>query len=250
VAGSGWTSVGLYDIAADEDKIIVATDKVKVFDALSGELLHASTMVSDSAMYLRPVLRDGKAYFVAGNSLYVFNVRTYALVSYNLRGKNPSLPNLWVTAAVRFDAEGNLYIGTTRYFFSVDEDGDLRWLYDTHDEDISFRSTPCIDMQNRSVYVGTKADEKSKFVALNMDTGALKWEYNTASDVYSSPLLRDGRIYFGSETRKLHVLTTDGIEVYTVNLNEDVPWPSPVTDSQGILYIGGMQGFVYAIRTA
>jgi len=252
VADIGATSVGLYDIAAHEDKIIVATDTVKVYAASSGELLHQSVAVQNPgsvAMYLRPVIRDDQAYFVSGNRLFIFDISTYDLSICNLKEKNPSLPNLWVTAAIRFDADKNIYIGSTAIFFSIDQNYDLRWIYNTEDQDVSFRSTPCIDPQNRAVYVGTKANEKSKFVALNMDNGTLKWEYVTASDVYSSPALKDNKIYFGSETRKLHVLDTDGAEVYTVDLDEDVTWPSPVIDSRGILYLGGMRGFFYAIQT-
>ena len=174
-------------------------------------------------------------------------METYQINTFDLKQIEPDPPKMTIMGAISFDSQGNIYLGFYHKYISLDLNYNLRWKYDTQDEDISFRSTPAIDEETGRLYVGTKANEKSKFIAINLSDGSLAWAYDTGKDVYSSPSLKNGMLYFGSEAMKLHVLTIDGKFVYDINFEEDFTWASPIIDSQGILYMGGMRGFVFAV---
>ena len=116
-------------------------------------------------------------------------------------------------------------------------------------------SSVAIDESLGQVYFGTKGNNLSRFVALEISTGDTKWEYVTGRDIYSSPLIGSaGTIYFGSEDRFLYALNPDGSLLWREGVFQDITWPSPAMDNKGIIYVGGMgdgtkNGKVYAIQT-
>jgi outer membrane protein assembly factor BamB len=147
-----------------------------------------------------------------------------------------------------------MYIGSSSLLISLDKDKNHRWTYDSGNEKINFRSSPAINENNRLMYIGTKNNEDSQLLALNIDTGKLEWSYNTDGDVYSSPALYNGLIYACAERGYMHILKEDGTLVQKIAVNEEITWPSPVIDKQGVLYIAGMgdgkrEGYLYAIKT-
>lgn len=75
-----------------------------------------------------------------------------------------------------------------------------------------FRASLAVD-ENNTVYIGTKADDKSTFFAINSD-GTLKWKNQLGADLYSSPALgKNGFVYVGSENlaeeKRLHALNDE-----------------------------------------
>jgi len=257
VSGSGQTTGPKYNIVLYENKVIVVTEYIYVFNCDDGTELYKSEEHLDAGggypgnsgllLYIRAFLNGNAVYFVYGNYLYIFNMQSYQVDTFDIRQIIPNPPQMVLKGAISFDSQNNIYLGFHSKYISLDPQYNLRWIYDSQNENISFRSTPVIDEQTGRLYVGTKANEISEFIALSLSNGTLAWSYVTGQDVYSSPALRNGKLYFGSEAKKLHVLTTEGQFFYEVVVNQDLGWPSPIIDSQGILYVGGNRGLFFAI---
>lgn len=258
VSGSGQTTGPIYNIVLYENKVIVVTEHIYVFNCNDGAELFKSEEHLDPGggypgnsgllLYIRAFINGNVVYFVYGNYLYIFNAQSYQVETFDIRQIIPNPPQMVLKGAISFDSQNNIYLGFHSKYISLDSQYNLRWIYDLQNENISFRSTPIIDDQTGRLYVGTKANELSEFIALNLSDGTLAWSYFTGQDIYSSPALRNGQLYFGSEAKKLHVLTTEGEFVYEILVHQDLGWPSPIIDSQGILYIGGTRGFFFAIN--
>ena len=50
--------------------------------------------------------------------------------------------------------------------------------------------------------------------ALDKQTGQVAWKYHTTNRIYSSPLVDDGLLYFGSADRYMHILDAHSGELY------------------------------------
>jgi outer membrane protein assembly factor BamB len=116
----------------------------------------------------------------------------------------------------------------------------------------SFRATPAVDDQG-NVYAGTKANAASTFYAIGAD-GTVLWRNRIGADLYSSPALGDDRtIYVGSEKTEhgqFHALDmATGVRKWSVAIGGDITWSSPALVEGGLLYVGSMNGSVYAIRS-
>lgn len=118
-----------------------------------------------------------------------------------------------------------------------------------------FRGTPAVD-DHDNVYVGTKDNQSSILYAVGSD-GRLLWQNPVGADLYSSPALGDDRtIYIGSEYTEPYV-RFHAIDMATGTIRwsvsfpgyGDVTWSSPVLSDAGVVYIGTMNGTLYAIRS-
>jgi outer membrane protein assembly factor BamB len=187
--------------------------------------------------------------FMLRQTLYRFSMTDYSMSSALIN--TSSTAGTLATPAI--DSNGKIYIGTDDgIVIAMTISGDLLW-----EKDIKapVRSSAAIDEDNGLIYFGTKEDDKSKFMALNISTGEIQWEYKTGADVYSSPLIgNNGRIYVGSESRYLYAFNSDGTVAWKVGVSQDITWPSPTIDSQGVIYIGGMgngtrHGKIFAIQS-
>src|ERR1700680_3487186 len=85
----------------------------------------------------------------------------------------------------------------------------LKWSYTT---DGSVVSSPAVS--NGVVYVGS---QDSNVYALNAETGAKLWSYNTAGiGVYSSPAVANGVVYVGTEDGNVYALdATTGAKLWS-----------------------------------
>jgi outer membrane protein assembly factor BamB len=142
---------------------------------------------------------------------------------------------------------------------------------------------PALQVGNR-VYIGT-AD--NQLLALNAETGALIWQFQTGHSVWGAPTYKDGRLFITSLDRSVYVLeaetgeliwqrTLDGAVASQAVVNEDLVyvssfarsvhalsvetgeeqwraaaddwvWGAPVLDN-GILYFASAQGDVHAVN--
>lgn len=256
VAGSSGTyPFGRSGVDAANDKVVVVTDHIYVFDYLTGRELDKEAVDQDPnrMQYVRPVIHNNSAWFLLNGILYEYDLETSSLSKKALSDISPDLTKVSGSNDIRFDSDNNMYIGAGSYLISLDKNKNHRWTYSESDK-ASFRSSPAISESSRLLYIGTKNDEDSKLLAINIDTGKPEWSYSPGGDVYCSPALYNGLIYTTAEKGYMHILKEDGTLVQIIFLNQEVTWPSPVIDSQGILYTAGMgdvksKGFVYAIKT-
>jgi len=85
-------------------------------------------------------------------------------------------------------------------------------------------------------------------------TGEPVWKYETGDCVDSSPAVNEGRVYFASWDRNVYCLdASDGKLVWSFEMEpsnfDDHRQSSPaLLPEEGILYIGGFNGMIYALR--
>jgi outer membrane protein assembly factor BamB len=82
--------------------------------------------------------------------------------------------------------------------------------------------------------------------ALNVDTGDLKWQFETGHRVWATPLIVGDTVYIGSMDHHLYALRLlNGEELWS--FSADGAFASTPTLQDGVLYIGTFANRVYAI---
>lgn len=78
-------------------------------------------------------------------------------------------------------------------------------------------------------------------------TDAIRWQYNTASIIDSSPATSaNGVLYFGASNGKLYAVNTDGTLRWNYSTAEAI-WSSPAVGADGNVYFGSLDNNVYAV---
>jgi len=109
-------------------------------------------------------------------------------------------------------------------------------------------STPAVSANTVYVTILNSGHPRSpgRVVALNSTSGAIRWLRPLSSPTESSPLLDNGRLYFGSQSGIVYALNAhDGRVVWTYHAPGAVK-ASP-TLSGGVLYFGDYSGHIQAI---
>ena len=110
-------------------------------------------------------------------------------------------------------------------------------------------SSPAID--GRSLYVtileGDRGSGRGKALAMDPDTGHVRWAKALPSRTESSPLVIGNRVYFGSEDGTLYALDKrSGRQLWTYRASGAIKGSPAYSD--GKLYFGNYGGQVQAIR--
>ncbi len=254
---------GLSKVVVSLGRIIAISKDLLILDPQTGDEIYKLDLCNGCASaekFINPVINQSNdVVYVDGNALHRLNLTTYENTSVSIE---PLVGGDSVLSTPAQDSLGNIYFGSeSGQVISLDPFGNLRWTYADGPVDPystpHIRSSPAIDEVNGVLYVGTKANESSKMLAIYLDSGLLKWELEIGRDVYSSPAIGDnGNLYFSSETGFLYAITPDGVEDWSVNLERSVTWSSPALDDYGVLYIGTMgegggggNGYLYSITT-
>jgi outer membrane protein assembly factor BamB/DNA-binding MarR family transcriptional regulator len=130
--------------------------------------------------------------------------------------------------------------------------GELKWSFETIENDYIDRSSPAID-SNGTIYIGSTDSSASRgyLYAINHD-GTEKWNFTTGIDFHierSSPAIgSDGTIYIGSDDHKMYAINPDGTEKWNFTTGERI-WSSPVVGSDGTIYIDSDDNNLYAINS-
>jgi outer membrane protein assembly factor BamB len=157
--------------------------------------------------------------------------------------------SVWTTPA--FDEEGNSYWGSVDLFaFSLDPSGAQRWQtpfagYVT--------SSPALGSDG-TVYIGAF---DGALHALDSDSGAVRWSFESREHIYGSPALAhdaDGRtsaIYIGSADGSVYAVRPDGSLIWRYDTGDPVR-SSPALGRKpsgdgGIVYVGSSNGKLYAL---
>jgi outer membrane protein assembly factor BamB len=102
-----------------------------------------------------------------------------------------------------------------------------------------------------TVYVGS---DDGNLYAINANTGAQKWKFNTGEAIQSSPTVAGNTVYFGSNDKYLYAVdAVSGVLKWKFLTKEPIEYRSPVV-SNGTVYISTSNfpayGGVYAINAA
>ncbi len=253
-------NVGMFNPAVAADGTIYVGGRKLYALSSSGVELWAYPEGSDLDIKNAPIIdRDGNIYFIASGVLH--SLRPDGSVRWTYWGGDA-----WSSPAFSFDYT-RLYSAMGQSVHCIDTaTGMLIWPRPFTPPGIKgdFRATPAVDDEG-NVYVGTKADRDGTFYAIKSD-GTLLWENHLGTDLYSSPALGDDRaIYIGSESTdktlsgyatgnlpRFHALDmATGATKWSVVFPGmgDVTWSSPALVAGGVIYVGSMNGNVYAIRS-
>jgi outer membrane protein assembly factor BamB len=211
---------------------------------LHGSLPVGETMPDPFDVYLSsPVVWEGAVYFGSGDgNIYALNEHTGSL-----RWKFQTGDVVHASPAI---AGGKLYIGSwDSYFYALEAaDGKQIWRFKTGDDpdihnQVGIQSSATV--ADGTVYFGCR---DSNVYALDAETGRERWHFsNHGSWVITSPIVRDGKIYFAtSDSAVFEVLDSkDGKSLASLKFQ----WPffgSP-SIAGNILYLAGQDGRLRAI---
>lgn len=127
--------------------------------------------------------------------------------------------------------------------YAVSSEGSVLWTYPTQ---ALIWSSASIGPDG-TVYVGS-ADYS--FYCLNGTTGSLKWRRTSTGGVHSSPALDpvSGTLFYGCNDGSVYAVDASDGAVRSVYTAASYFTTSPVVGPNGLLYIGGYDGAVLALR--
>jgi outer membrane protein assembly factor BamB len=216
----------------------------------SGRHLHGAEPAAEvmpdpfDAFLSSPAVEQGRVYFGSGDgNVYALQARSGALVWKFATGN--------VVHASPAVAQGTVYVGSwDSYFYALDaSSGRLRWRFKTGEDpqinnQVGIQSSALV--AGGVVYFGCR---DSNLYALDAATGARRWVFNNdGSWVVSSPVLRDGVLYFAtSDSATLHAVdAATGAKRFQLEFSH---WPffsSPALAGK-TLYIGSHAGKLLAV---
>jgi len=211
---------------------------------LHGSVPEGETMPDAFDVYLSsPAIWNSTVYFGSGDgNIYALDAPTGAI-----KWKFKTGDVVHASPAI---VDGKLYIGSwDSYFYALDATtGKELWRFktgedaDTHNQ-VGIQSSATV--ANGIVYFGCR---DSKFYALDAATGKELWRFdNKGSWVITSPVVKDGKVYFAtSDTALLHILDAQtGASIDTLKFH----WPifgSP-SIAGNTLYLAGQDGKLISI---
>lgn len=217
----------------------------------------AWTYATGGAIYGGATVSDGAVYFGSDDG-YLYSVDLASRVlrwKFETGGLVRSIPS--IEAGLAYVASDDRYVYAVRI-----ADGSEAWRADIGDAAVNRvspdRNDTVWDFHQSSpvaaggvVYVGS-AD--SHLYALDAQTGATRWAFETPGMVRATPLVTDGTVYFGSWMKGLPWYSTvfaldaaTGTEKWSFQGAGDHPTPTLVN---GLVYVGGRQAFLYALEAA
>lgn len=147
-----------------------------------------------------------------------------------------------VFASPTLDSAGNIYFGSVDgKFYSIDAEGNERWSVQTGDW---VESTAALSSDESVVYFGSW---DNNLYALNTESGAQDWIFQTGSLIFSSPAVADdGTIFVGGADGLVYAISADGALQWSSFLGGELDSSIAISPS-GHLYVGTTEGFIYAL---
>ncbi len=149
--------------------------------------------------------------------------------------------------------DGTIYVGGGFNLYAVNPvDGSTKWMYVTG---YTIQSAPAMSPDGSRVYVGSC---DAYLHAVNAETGAMIWQTTVplvpASTSSSPAVSPSGMIYIGSNGASASM---GGGALFAINSSGEIVWQyqtaydvrsSPSVSADGTVYIGVMDGFVFAFN--
>lgn len=221
---------------------------------------------TDGRVISSPAIVSGVAYFGSTDS----NLYAVDIASGNLKWKFTT--GSWVTSSPAVFSGIVFFASYDSNFYALDAGtGQLKWKFHTagerryagthlhHLEPAAetmpdpwdfFLSSPSV--WNGAVYFGSG---DGNIYALDANSGALKWKFQTGNVVHSSPAISDGVLYIGSWDSYLYALDAEtGKEKWRFKTGDDpeihnhIGIQSSPAVVDGVVYFGCRDAYVYAVE--
>ncbi|MEV6948493.1 PQQ-binding-like beta-propeller repeat protein [Streptomyces sp. NPDC051172] len=199
---------------------------LRTFDAATGRRRWRVKYRRSGVNYSGPVPADGTLYVVDDRG----TVRALDPATGAVRWQRSTPVRGAVTPLVH---DGTLYLGGRlhRGVYALDAaTGEQRWSVTPHLARGGFESTPAI--HGDTLYI---ADGVRHLHALNATTGEARWCVTADSDIRSSPVFVDGKVYFGTRLGAVCAISAD---------DGQVAWQAKVGDNLRSLVVAN--GLVHA----
>jgi len=200
-------SLAALDVATGKPRWVLPTEYERKFEAKNLHGLPSAAQTIPDAWDLftsSPAVMNGKVYFGSGDGgVYAVEARTGVLQWKFQTGD--------VVHASPAFANGNIYIGSwDSYLYAIDADSGLeRWRFKTGEDpaihnQVGFQSSPAV--VEGTVYVGTS--DSSRFMALDAESGRLKFDFDAKAYVFSSAALAGDLAYVGDHNGRFYAVDT------------------------------------------
>lgn len=209
------------------------------------------------------VASDGTIFFGSDgppNAIFAFNPNGTEKWQYNTGDNVDTTPALSPDESIVYavSEDNNLYAVNV-------VDGTLRWRFPIPTEPLEITSSPVVNPNDGTIYVGTDPDAfgDSYVYALNpaartadpnpVGLGTFpqpgEWRFGPIGEVESSAFLdpNDGTIYIGSDDNYVYAINPNGTQKWRF-LTGGAVESSPIVDVDGTVYVGSSDNNVYALK--
>ncbi|WP_255193073.1 PQQ-binding-like beta-propeller repeat protein [Natronobeatus ordinarius] len=182
------------------------------------------------------------------NDIAVFAPNNHELKAYDHQEEEARTKRIWETdvggtATTRVSAptvfDGTVYVTNhdgPPYCYALELfTGEERWTYDEHE----LGEAPVVD---DGVVYATGRD--GVLVALEADTGDVRWSFDVGASVESAPTVADGRVFVASTDGTLFAVD-GGDEEWRFEADGEIQSTPTVAD--GTVYVGSFDGHLYAV---
>jgi hypothetical protein len=146
------------------------------------------------AITAAPAVANGRVHVGTGNKFTTHDEATGAtLWTFNTQGANATSGAVY---------NGVVYFGTGRGFVRALNAASGAQIWE-RDLGAVVASSPALALGSNTLVVGS---HNGYVYALNMTSGNILWQYQTGSAVSSSPAVADGRVFVGSQDRRVYGL--------------------------------------------
>ena len=167
-------------------------------------------------VFVNPTIHKDKIYFGSSDGhFYCIDFKGKLEWKFNTDGE--------ISTFDGFDiVDEKLYFGASNYYiYCIDLKGNLVWKKRTGD--VPF-STPRVDGEN--LYIGGR---DGNFYCLDKDTGKEKWIFKFYTGCYSTPVIKNNRVYFGTAYPRnlfLSLNKTTGKKIWSFKATSGVATPA------------------------
>lgn len=201
-------------------------------DARNGEIVWHYNR--NDAHRSSPAIYDGRIYIGAGAFIIALSAEDGSLI-----WQSSGDGIIWSTPAV---CGGKVFVnyGNRLYAFDSKTGAEL-WVYRPRDWPLYKRTESSPAVYRKSVYVGIG----SSMFSINKDKGIKEWEFKANGEIDASPLACKNGVYFGSWDGCVYLLSHKNGQLKAKYQTKKGIISSP-SIYKGMLYIGGMDGNIYA----
>ncbi len=222
---------------AVDDRIYIGTSAGKVYGLALATGAEVWSIDIKSPVHTRPVVLNGTLFVSSDSAVHAFDI-TAGKQLWSRQFNNPTSPAV---------ADNTLVVGSrdARVFGLDATTGADRWNI-SHGPDWVTGDPVILD---GIAYIGSSDDKK--YQAINLASGALKWEIITGANIFTKPALQgdisyisSGNSYATPGNGTVNAVTKEGKALWTLSGKNF--FASPVVEGDSV-YIGSDDGYFYAL---